>query len=52
MFYCDAKHSDTYCVPVMFVATYFSVAVVKNRRGLLDHGTLKSALSQESELVK
>ena len=36
----------------MFVVTYFWVAVAKNRRDLLDHGTLKSAVSQESELIK
>ena len=41
-----------YWVPVMFVVTYFGVAVVQNGRGLLDHGTLKSAVSQESELTK
>ena len=41
-----------YRVPVTFVVTYFSVAVVKNGCGLLDHGTLKSAVSQESELIK
>ena len=41
-----------YWVPVMFVVTYFWVAVVKNGRGLLDHGTLKSAVSQENELIK
>ena len=35
-----------YWVPVMFVVTYFWVAVVKNGCGLLDHGTLKSAVSQ------
>ena len=40
-----------YWVPVMFV-TYFWVAVVKNGRGVLDYGTLKSAVSQESELIK
>ena len=28
------------------------MAVVKNRRGLLDHGTLKSTVSQKSELIK
>ena len=39
-------------VPVMFVVTYFWEAVVKNWRGLLDHGTLKFAVSQESELLK
>ena len=36
----------------MFVVTYFRVAVVKNECDLLDHGTLKSAVSQESELIK
>ena len=41
-----------YWIPVMFVVTYIGVAVVENRRGLLDHGTLKSAVSQESELIK
>ena len=38
-----------YWVTVMFVVTYFWVDVVKNGHGLLDHGTLKSAVSQESE---
>ena len=41
-----------YWVPVMFAVTYFWVAVVKNGRGLLDRGTLKYAVSQESELIK
>ena len=41
-----------YWVPVMFVVTYFWVAVVKNGRGHLDLGTLKSAVSQVSELIK
>ena len=41
-----------YWIPVMFVVNYFWVAVVKNGRGLLNHGTLKSAVSQESELIK
>ena len=36
----------------MFVVTYFWVPVVKNGRGILDHRTLKSAVSQESELTK
>ena len=36
-----------YEVPVMFVVTCFCVVVVKSGRGLLDHGTLKFALSQE-----
>ena len=31
----------------MFVGTCFWVVVVKNGRGLLDHGTVKSAVSQE-----
>ena len=34
-------------IPVMFVVTCFWVVVVKNGRELLDHGTLKSAVSQE-----
>ena len=29
----------------MFVVMYFLVAVVKNGRGFLDHGTMKSAAS-------
>ena len=41
-----------YWVSVMFVVTYFWVAVVKNGAGLLDHGTLKYGVSQESELIK
>ena len=41
-----------YWVPVMFVVTYFGVAVTQNERGLLDYGALKSAVSQESELIK
>ena len=36
-----------YEVPVMFVAICFWVAVVKNGCGLLNQGTLKSAISQE-----
>ena len=36
----------------MFVVTCFWVALDKNGHGLLDHGTLKSAVSQESELIK
>ena len=38
-----------YWIPVMFVVTYFWVAVVKK---FLDHWTLKSAVSQESEWIK
>ena len=41
-----------YWVLVMFVVTYFWVAVVKNGRALSDHEALKSGLSQESELTK
>ena len=41
-----------YWVPVIIVVTYFWVVVVKNGHGLLDHETLKSAVSQESELIK
>ena len=35
-------------VPVIFVGTCFWVVVVKNGCDLLDQGTLKSAISQES----
>ena len=41
-----------YWVSLMFVVTYFWVAVVKNGAGLLDHETLKYGVSQESELIK
>ena len=41
-----------YWIPVMFVVTSFWVALDKNGHGRLDHGTLKSAVSQESELIK
>ena len=41
-----------YWVPVMFVVTYFWEVAVKNGRGPLDHGTFKSAVSQESQLIK
>ena len=41
-----------YWVPVMFAVICFWVVVVRNGRGLLDNGTLKSAVSQESLLIK
>ena len=41
-----------YEVPVMFVVTCFWVVVVRNGCDLLDHPSLKSAVSQESELIK
>ena len=50
--YCDAKQSDTLLGSSHVCCYLFLVAVVKNGRGLLDHGTLKSAVSQESELIK
>ena len=34
-------------LPVMFLVTCFWVVVVKNGRDLFNHGTLKSAVSQE-----
>ena len=40
-----------YWVPVIFLVTCFWVAAVKNSYGL-DHWTLKSSVSQESELIK
>ena len=50
--YCDAKHSDTLLNSSHVCCYIFLVAVVKNGYGLLDHGTLKSAASQENELIK
>ena len=41
-----------YWVRVIFVVTYLWVVVVKNACGLLDQGTLKCAVSQESESIK
>ena len=41
-----------YWVPIMFVVTCFWLAVVRNGCSLLDHGTLKYAVSQEDELIK
>ena len=52
MLLCYIMMQNIQTLPVMFVVTYFGVAVVQNGRGLLDHGTLKSAVSQESELTK
>ena len=52
VFYCDENIQILYWVPVMFVITYFWVAVAKNACRLFDHGTLKSAVSQETELIK
>ena len=34
-------------VPVMFVVTCFWVVVVRNGHGILDHGILKSTVSQD-----
>ena len=41
-----------YWETVMFVITFLWVAVVKNGRGLLDHGTLKATLCQQNDLIK
>ena len=57
--YIKKKYRNCFCVLfwcktfryVMFV-TCFWVIVAKKGCGLLDHGTLKSAVSQESELIK
>ena len=51
VFYCDAKHSDT-LLGSSCVCCYFWVALARNGCVLLDHGTLKSAVSQEGELIK
>ena len=50
--YCDAKHSDTLLGSSHVCCYLFLVAVIKNGCGFLDHGTLKSAVSQEIELIK
>ena len=52
VFYFDAKHSDTlwdssHVCCYLFLGGYGQKWVC-----LLDHGTLKSAVSQESELIK
>ena len=52
MFYCDANHSDILLGSSHVCRYLFGVAVVQTRLGLLDHGTRKSAVSQESELIK
>ena len=52
VFYCDAKHSDTLPGSSHVCCYLFLVAMVKNGCGILDHETLKSAVSQESELIK
>ena len=47
VFYFDAKHSDTLqAYSHVFFVTCVWVIVVRNRCGLLDHGTLKSVESQ------
>ena len=51
VFYCDAKHSDT-LLGSSCVCCYFWVALARNGCVLLDHGTLKSAVSQEGELIE
>ena len=48
MFYCGAKHSDIYEVLVIFIVICFWVVMVKKGCGILDQGTLKSAMTQES----
>ena len=52
VFYCDANHSDTLLDSSHVIATCFWLTVVKNGRGFLDYGTIESAVSQESELIK
>ena len=47
VFYCDAKHSDT-LLGSSHVYRYLFLGWL----GILDHETLKSAVSQESELIK
>ena len=47
VFYCDAKHSDT-----LLGSSHVCRYLFLGGCDLLDHGTLKSAVSQESELIK
>ena len=52
MFYCDPKHSDTLLGSSLLYCYLFRGGSSQNGHGLLDHETLKSAVSQESELIK
>ena len=52
VFYFDAKHSDTLWGSSHVCCYLFCVVGAKNECGLLDHGTLKSAVSQGTELIK
>ena len=48
VFYCDAKHSDTLMGSSQVCCYLFlGGCVAKNGHHLLDHGTMKSAASQE-----
>ena len=47
LFYCDAKDSDTLMGSSHVCCYLFWVAVVKNGRGLLDHGTEIYCISRE-----
>ena len=52
VFYFDAKHSDTLWGSSHVCCYLFCIVGAKNECGLLDHGTLKSAVSQGTELIK
>ena len=52
VFYCDAKHSDTLLLSI-HVSCYLFLNGCDQKWALFSgHGTLKSAVSQESELIK
>ena len=51
VFYCDAKLSDTLLGPSHVCCYLFLGGCGQKWHSLLDHGTLKSAVSQESELI-
>ena len=47
VFYWDAKHSDSLRGSSHVSCYFFWVVVVKNGRGIFNHGNLKSAVSEE-----
>ena len=51
-FYYDAKHSDTLRGSSHVCCYLFLEMFVRNGYGLLDHASLKSTVSQKSELIK
>ena len=52
VFFCDAKHSDPLLGSTHVCCYLFLDSCGQNGHGLSDHGTLKSAVPQKSELIK